>query len=318
MTKITLEEAAELLRSRENVLLITHTRPDGDTLGSAAALCSALRRLGKRSALYPNAGVTAKYLPFVQPYLSADPFTADYTVSVDTADVKLFPEGFGGQVDLAIDHHPSNTGFAALTLVDPESAACGEIILELIKLLTGCVTKEEADLLYIAVSTDTGCFQYSNVTAHTHLTAAELLRSGADSARLSRLFFRTFSAARLRLEGYIYSQLISLRGGEINIALVTREMMEKAGVVEDDMDDIASLPGRVMGSRASVTIREKSDGSSKVSLRTVGGLNASKICSLFGGGGHAAAAGAELDCPPDEAAEKLRRAIEAEIDGEGK
>ncbi len=316
MTKnLTLEDTAARLRGRDNILIITHIRPDGDTLGSAAALCSALRRLGKRAYLYKNPGVTDLYLPFVEKFFAPADFSAEFIVSVDTASTNLFPEGFSGGVDLAIDHHPSNSGFAAETYVDGASAACGEIILELVGLLAGPVSKEEADLLFVAVSTDTGCFQYSNVTARTHLAAAELIERGADSARLTKLLFRTCSRERLALEGYIYSNMASYHGGKINIITLTNAALAALGVTEDDMEDIAALPGRLRGGAASVTIRENRDGTSKVSLRTTEEVNASRVCAKFGGGGHAAAAGATIKRPPREAAELMRQALEEALVG---
>ena len=313
MKQMTLNETAAWLRDHDDYLILTHIRPDGDTIGSAAALCSALRRCGKAAALYVNPGITERYAAFAAPFLAAEGPSLATVVSVDIAGEGLFPEGFSGNVDLAIDHHPSNSGFAALTLLEAERAACGETILELIKLLCGEITKEEADLLYIAISTDTGCFQYANVTEHTFLSAAELTRAGADTAHLSSRLFRTFSKARLALEGYIYSTLRSYHDNAVNIAIVTREMMERSGAGEDEMDDIASLAGRVAGHQVSVTIKETEDGASKVSVRSNEFVNASDICAHFGGGGHARAAGCAIDCPPEEAAAKLLPLIEAAL-----
>ncbi len=307
---IDISRAAAILRDGDGFLILTHRRPDGDTLGSAAALCSALRRLGKRAVLCPNSGITEKYAPFVSEYIGDD--TSEYTipVSVDIAGENLFPLGWQGHVELAIDHHPSNSGFASETLLWPDKAACGEIVLELIDLLCGGITSKEADLLYIAVSTDCGCFQYANTRADTFRSAAKLLESGADIQRLNKLLFRSVSPARLRLEGMIYSTLRSYRDNAINIAVITAEMIQKSGADGSDMDDIAALPGRIAGNVVSVTIKERTDGTSKVSLRSTDALDSSAICAIFGGGGHKMAAGCEMSCPPEEAAEKLLREIE--------
>ena len=307
---IDISRAAAILRDGDGFLILTHRRPDGDTLGSAAALCSALRRLGKRAALYPNGGVTEKYAPFVSEYIDSEVSGYTAPVSVDIAGENLFPLGWQGNVELAIDHHPSNSGFASETLLWPGRAACGEIVLELIELLCGGITPQEADLLYIAVSTDCGCFQYANTSADTFRSAARLLEAGADIQRLNKLLFRSVSPARLRLEGMIYSTLRSYRNNAINIAVITEEMIRKSGAGENDMDDIAALPGRVAGSVVSATIKERTDGTSKVSLRSTDALDSSSICAIFGGGGHKMAAGCEMDCPPEEAAEKLLREIE--------
>ena len=305
---LTLNECAELLRQNDRFFLVTHTRPDGDTLCSAAALCSALRRMGKMASLFRNPGVTDSYLPLVESYFG-EPVEGDYVVSVDLADVTMFPRGWDGHVDLSIDHHPSNPGYADATLVDGSKAACGEIVMALIELLCGRLSREEANLLYVAVSTDSGCFSYGNTTAETLRAAAHLVDCGAENAPLNKQFFRSYSFARLHLEGMIYASLRSERDHKINIAVVTRRMMEESGATEDDCDDLASLPGKVRGSVVSVTVRELLDGRCKVSLRTNDEVDASALCARFGGGGHKMAAGCTLDCGPEETARRILDAI---------
>ena len=312
---MTIDDAARWLRRNDGYLILTHTRPDGDTLGSASALCSALRRMGKRSALFKNTEVTERFLPFVSEFFAPAGFDIEHIVSVDIASTKLFPVGFEGKVELAIDHHPSNSGFAENTLLEADRAACGEIILELINTLHGGPDKTEADLLYIAVSTDTGCFQYANVTENTFLAAAELARAGADTAGLSRLFFRTFSKARLALEGAVYSGLRTYMDGKIVVNIVTLDMVRRTGVTENDMDDIAALAGKLEGHQVSVTIRENDNGICRVSLRSGAAVNVSDVARVFGGGGHAMAAGCTVKAGPEETLGLLLPVIERERKG---
>ena len=302
---MTLNECVRLLRERDDVLILTHARPDGDTLGAAAALCHALRRMGKTAALYPNPEITEHFMEYVAPYLGARRDGA-FVVSVDIAEEKLFPKGFDGGVDLAIDHHPKNPGFARLgTLLDGEKASCGEIVLQVIEALCGDLAKEEADLLYIAVSTDCGCFVYANTKADTHLAAAHLIDCGADAARLNKDLFRSNSFARLKLEGLVYSTMRSYRDNAINVAIVTLDMMSASGATEDDCDDLANLPGKVRGNRVSILIRELAPGRSKASVRTDGSVDASEVCGRFGGGGHNMASGCELKAEPGALAEMM-------------
>ena len=164
---------------QDNILVLSHIRPDGDTLGSGAALCSALRRAGKTAYIYENPEITDRYLPYVRPWFAPSGFVPDYTVAVDIAEPGLFPLGYAGTVRLCIDHHPSNARYAADLLLRDKKSACGEIVLELIKLLHGAPDRAEATLLYIAISTDTGCFQYSNTNSDTLRAAAETLDAGA-------------------------------------------------------------------------------------------------------------------------------------------
>ena len=160
-------EFAAALCDRDAILILSHLRPDGDTLGSGAALCSALRRMGKTAYMFPNPETTARYLPYVAQFFAPADFVPACVVAVDIATPDLFPQGFSGAVDLCVDHHPSNLHYAGDTLLHAEKSACGEAVLELIELLTGSVTEQEANLLYIAVTTDTGCFQYANTNAAT-------------------------------------------------------------------------------------------------------------------------------------------------------
>ena len=307
---MTAQECSQLLLSKNNILIITHTNPDGDTLCSAAALCSALRRAGKRANLFRNPAVTTKYMPHVEKYFAPKSFKSKYIVSVDVATEKMFAEGFDGAIDLCIDHHPTNSHYAKKELVCPDKAACGEIVLAVIKEMCGGITQEEADLLYIAVTTDTGCFQYLNTNAATFRAAAELLEYGADNGMVNVKFFRKVSRARLKLEGMIYSNMGFYREGKIAVAIITKEMLRQAGAGEEDCDDLAGLAGRAEGTSVNITIRERDNGSSKVSVRTGRDVSSSDICAVFGGGGHAMAAGCTIDCPPEKARDMLLAVID--------
>ena len=133
------KKCAELLRKNDNFLILTHTRPDGDTLGSAAALCLALRRLGKSAWLFRNTEITPKYAKYLgeELFCGAEP---GYTVAVDIADTNMLPKGFTGSTDLCIDHHGTNSHYAPELLLGADKASCGEVVLELIKELCGSVT----------------------------------------------------------------------------------------------------------------------------------------------------------------------------------
>ena len=307
---MTAQECSQLLLSKNNILIITHTNPDGDTLCSAAALCSALRRAGKRANLFRNPAVTTKYMPHVEKYFAPKSFKSKYIVSVDVATEKMFAEGFDGAIDLCIDHHPTNSHYAKKELVCPDKSACGEIVLAVIREMCGGITQEEADLLYIAVTTDTGCFQYLNTNAATFRAAAELLEYGADTGMVNVKFFRKASRARLKLEGMIYSTMGFYRDGKISVAIITKEMLRQAGAGEEDCDDLAGLAGRAEGASVNITIRERDNGSSKVSVRTGRDVSSSDICAVFGGGGHAMAAGCTIDCPPEKARDMLLAVID--------
>ena len=309
---LTVSETAELLRSFDRVLILTHIRPDGDTVGCAAGLCAALRALGKTACLRPPPGRTATTAPYFAPYAAPAEFTPAKAVSVDIAAVGLFPDNakpYIGAVDLAIDHHPSFEGFGKANIVRPEAAACGELILDIIRELTP-VTPEIALPLYVAISTDTGGFIYSNVTAATHRAAAELMDAGIDYRRVNKLFFQTKSRVRMQLEAAMLADAKFYDGSRVAVLAVPRALLEKFHATESDAEDLSALGPQIQGVDCAVTMRELGDGVWKFSLRTGERVNATEVCRLLGGGGHARAAGATVEhVTQAEAEEKMLSAI---------
>lgn len=305
---MTIKECAAWLNEHDDILILTHVRPDGDTLGGAAALCSALRRTGKNAALFNNPDITPKYMKYVKDFVSGN-FDFACTLAVDVAEAHMLPTGFNGAVDACIDHHPSNSHYAENLLLNGSKASCGEIVLEVIKQLCGNVTAQEASLLYMAVSTDCGCFRYANVTNETFAAASELLQYGAEVQKLNFDLFRQVSRARMTLEGSILSGLKYFFDGKVVAATVTRKMMSDAGATENDCDDIAGIPGKVEGCVVSLVIRELDDNKCKVSVRSQKVFDSSALCARFGGGGHKMASGCTIAADPDETLKMLVSAI---------
>lgn len=304
------KQCAKTLLGHENILILTHKNPDGDTVASAAALCSALRRGGRTACLYRNPQIGEKLLPYAREFFAPAGYKYKYVVAVDIATEGLLPQGYEGPVNFCIDHHPTNSHYAGAELVRPEKSSCAEVVMELILNINTEITRDEATLLYIGLSTDTGCFQYSNTNSASLRAAAELLRLGADNAAVNLTFFRKVSRARLLLESLIYAGMDYYRDGKISVATVSLDMMEKAGATEDDCDDLAGLAGRAEGSVVSITIREQADGNCKISVRSNPEVSSSDICAVFGGGGHAMAAGCTIMGTPKMAKELLLQVID--------
>ncbi|MBM6724758.1 DHH family phosphoesterase [Pseudoflavonifractor phocaeensis] len=316
---MTIKEAAAWLGSHDRYLILTHKRPDGDTIGCAAALCRGLRGLGKTAHICPGTGETHLFTPYLEGLLAPEGFQPETVVSVDIAARGLFTDTgkpwLERGIDLAIDHHPSQEFFAKETCLDASRAACGEIICEILQEL-GQVNAETALPLYVAVSTDTGCFQYGNTTADTHRVAAALMDTGLDVFPLNKRHFRTKTWARLQVERLIVERMHRYEDGKIAVAPVSLSLLDEAGATEEDMEDIAAFLGQIEGVETSITIRELADGGCKLSVRTSGGLNATKVCAILGGGGHAAAAGCTVDMGLKEAEEQILAAIrQVERDG---
>jgi len=306
---LSITETAAWLKARDNFLIITHRRPDGDTIGCAGALTFGLREAGKTAYILPNPEITPRYERFIVGCLAPDGYCPEYVIVVDTASYDLIPKSakeHTNKISLGIDHHSSNSLFAENTCLDDTRAACGEVIYEILIELSGKISEKSAEALYVALSTDTGCFAYTNTTPNTLRVAAQLIEAGAPNKELNKLLFRTKTHNRVKMEGTINSNLEFHFGGSVALAFITRSMIETIGAKEDDMDDIASLPGTVEGVRAGITIRElTSPTDCKVSVRTTPLINAHKICKHFGGGGHAMAAGYSRNKPIAEIKEEL-------------
>lgn len=304
---MTIKEVAEFLRTHDKFLILTHRRPDGDTIGCAAALGAMLRQMGKTAGVLYNRETTEHFEPYIEDLWVADDFDYETVVAVDLAALSLFPdnaEQFKSKVDLAIDHHPSYEHFAKLDCVHPECAACGEVIYEIAAEL-GQLTSVVALPLYVAVSTDTGCFVYSNVTANTHRVAAALLETGIDYRAANKLHFRTKSRKRLALEGELLRNMEFYDENRIVIVALSQELQRRLDLSEADMEDISALGGVVEGTDCSVTMKETKDGAWKISLRTGARVNATRACALLGGGGHRAASGCMIEHETFKAAKKM-------------
>lgn len=298
------------LDGKDNFLILSHKNPDGDTLGSGAAFCAALRKYGKTAYILKNTEITDKYVPFVEEFFASVEYIPQYIISVDVADIDMFANHFEGNVDLCIDHHPTNPGFGNVNCICPHRAACGEIIYEIIEQMNIDIDKQIADLLYIAVSTDTGCFRYSNTTSNSLRIAAKLLDLGADYSNLNIILFRKAKSSRIALEGLIYSSMQQYHEGKVVVAMITMDMIKKSNAVEEDFEDIASLPGRIDTELVGITIREMDNGDCKISVRSVDGFDSSKLCRNFGGGGHVLAAGCTIKEKPEIAKEKILKVLD--------
>lgn len=312
------KQAAALLGGWDHILILTHKRPDGDTIGCAVGLCALLRQLGKTAWLHPNEDATELFTPYLEGYIAPAGFAFDKVVAVDVATLDLLTDAERAVadsrgVDLCVDHHPSNTGYAKACCVEADKAACGEIIYKLVGEL-GTLDDEIAKMLYVAVSTDTGCFAYANTTANTHAVAAALLERNIPYREINKRHFRTKSRKRMKLETILIQSLEELEDGQVVIGALSLADMARVGATEVDAEDIAAVLGQIEGVKASATLRELKGGECKISLRTDSAyLDACAVCALLGGGGHKAAAGATVkgDVPAARAvmAEAIRKVL---------
>ena len=310
---IDFEEAVRELKKSENVLVLTHANPDGDTLGSGFALVRILRQLGKKARLINNDEIPRKF-SYLYEDLEEEDFREETVIGVDIADRVLLgketEEKYGDRVNLVIDHHGTNRLFAEKTYVESDSASCCEILYLLAKALGVTIDKKIADCLYTGCSTDTGCFRYSNVTERTHEIAAELIRLGADHAAINVKMFETKSFSFIKLQAMALEKLELHFDGKVSFLTVTRKMLDETGARDDEIDALVALSRQIEGVQVGVTFKEKPDGVFKASVRTHEGISAAEICSAFSGGGHERAAGCSFTVPIEEAKKEMKRELE--------
>ena len=307
---LSVSSCAEFLKNHDDYLILTHKNPDGDTIGSAVALCLALRAMGKQAHILDNPGFTPRYAKYLDG-LCISQSKAKNVIAVDIADVKLLPQNadvYSDDIQLAIDHHATHKAFAENILLDASAAACGEIIYKVVAEL-GDIPTDIATALYVAISTDTGCFLHSSTTPESHEIAAQLISKGLDIATIHREFFVVKTRARLAIEAELIKTANFCFDGKCAIMHLPEYLISHANATEDDLDNISALARSVEGVELGILIREIDGGKCKISMRSSQAVNAAEICSCFDGGGHPCAAG----CTIIGSIDAVEQAIVAEI-----
>lgn len=290
---ITCEQAAALLRGWDHILVLSHTSPDGDTLGSAAALIRGLHQLGKQASFACSEEPDRKY----EYLFEGIPHHEDairHVVTVDVADKCLLgslEREYGDRVELAIDHHGTHKEFSEKKWVEPASASTTEMIALLLETLGVKLDKPMAGSIYTGLTTDTGCFRYRNVTPRTHRVAAQMLEAGADGGEINRKMFESKSRRQVEAERRVLDTMEFFCEGKCAMVFVPQLIYRETGAVESDLDGVATLPRQVEGVILGITLKERESGEIKVSVRSNPPANAAKLCEKFGGGGHPGAAG---------------------------
>lgn len=308
---MTSSEAAQYLQTHDRYLIITHTRPDGDTLGSAVLLCRGLRQLGKTSWLLDNTEITPKYTDLVEGLTVSEVFEDACIVAVDVAAENMLQKNFLADrtIDLRIDHHRTGSEFSKESLVDPVAAACGQIVYDLLMNMGASLDVPMATALYTAISTDTGCFRFANTQSHTLEVAARCAEVLPDLYSLNQKLFGLVSLTKLKLQSWLLEHAIFLRNHQVAICPLPLEVERQLGVTEDDTENLSGYPRSIEGVKIAATLRETGDGRVKISVRSVPDYDSGAICAQFGGGGHRGAAGATVEMTLEEATKALIAAL---------
>ena len=314
-TNLNIKETAELLLTKDKVLFLCHKNPDGDTLGTAAALAHVFKNMGKTCAIACHNVIPARYDYLDIPVYDKE-FEPEYIVSIDTASVKLLGDNlaeYASKVDLCIDHHGSNAHYANFLCLNADYPATAQAMYEIILAMGQKITKHIADCLYTGLITDTGCFKYSSTTPQTLITGAKLMELGADHTALVERFFMSKTKKAVLLEQYTLNNLEYFYDEKCAVIVITKEALDEIKPEPTDIDGISSMPRNFEGVEVSVLIRPTpEEGVYKISVRTGENTDASAIAAGLGGGGHIRAAGCEVA----GSLENVKKAILMEVEKE--
>lgn len=323
-TNTSFGEIADILRSARSIALVSHVRPDGDAVGSLLGLALSLRLLGKT--VYPilEDGVpdNLAFLPHTDLVTKpgSDPLMdLDLAVALDTATHERIGEGcmfvLSGAAKLVnIDHHGSNPGYGDLFHIDSREPAVGQIIYKLLRETGLPMDDAVRQHLFAAISTDTGSFQFACTTADSHRIAAEMMDAGLDIATLCRSLYHTYPKRRLQLLQALLNEMKFTAGDRVVSWILTQKLMDEVGVQSGDTEGLIDTLRAVDSVISAVIFEEVTGGRIRVSARSKDTrLNVASICALFGGGGHAMAAGARIKGTAAEASAKFLAALEEAV-----
>jgi len=309
------EAIAEAFQNHRSFVLMSHIRPDGDAIGSQLALGHALMEMGKTVHL-----INEDHMPENLAFLSgsqlvkeppADPLDVEVAIALDTANKTRLGEKCLHAASMAklwinIDHHVSNPGYGDINLIDPVSPATGEIVHELIVDLGMPLTAVARDAIYVAISTDTGSFQYPSTTARTYRIAADLVDRGLDVGTINSQTYDELPFRRVELIRELLHTLELAEGGRVAHWELREKTRTELALRPEDSEGLIDIIRSIRGVQLAVFLEDLPEGKVRVSMRSKDPrIDVCKIATVFGGGGHALAAGIRMPGPIDDAKEAL-------------
>ncbi len=311
-----INQVADILLQKDSFLILTHKDPDLDGIGSMIALGTALRNKGKRVVLFteeklqPPLG-NIKGAELISNHISENKFSA--TLVLDCSDLNRLGKAkelaLLNRPLISIDHHETNDHFADINLVVPDSSSTGELVYKVIKKAGLCINKVVAEALFAAIQADTGCFKYENTTSTAFSIASELLKYGVSPWDVYRNTNEQYTLPVLKLLELSLGTIELYHNGKLGIMSITLNMIKTAGAYPGDSERFISYPRFIAGVEVAALIREIAEKEYKFSLRSNGKVNVAQLASIFGGGGHAKAAGFECKGELSELKEKFIKEV---------
>ena len=312
------------IRNAQKILIFTHMNMDGDAAGSSCALCRSLRLAGKDCFVLLEDDCPA-YLAFLDSegyFVMEAPWTPDLSIAVDCGDdsrIEKRKDVFHAAAKtVCIDHHMKTGPFAQDSVVDPEAPAAGSLIFELLQAMDAPVDRDIAEALYVAVATDTGSFRYGNTTPQAHLDTAKLYAYGIDHVKLCNLIWGSFPLPQLQLEAMAVERAVLFAGGRAAVSWCTLEDLQRLGAKDEHTECCIDRIRSIEGVEAAAFLKEKPDGTIKISLRSKSYADVNAVARQFDGGGHLRASGGRLKgVSMEEAVLRIRPALEAAVKKDG-
>ena len=306
-----------ILKEAESIAILPHISLDGDGLGSSLAFACALGKLNKHGTVYLEEAIPHIYsfLPGSQQvrFYEGEPPKVDVAVALDSGDIERLGKRAAifnnAGITVNIDHHQTNSMFAAHNYVQTGASAVGEIIYQFIKMMGLELDEKIATCLYVAIVADTGGFRFSNTTATTHQIAADLISNGVNVSEISRKVFDSVSREKVKLMGAAINSLELFEEGKVAFIAVTKEMIGSVGASDEDCDGIVNIGRSINGVEAAVMLKERDNGEIKVNLRSNSYVDVAAIAGMFSGGGHKRAAGCTIKREISEAKKMILNEI---------
>ena len=315
-----LDEVCDFLKEKKNTLIIFHVRPDADAIGASFALKLILEAMGSKTfctceSEIPSrlAFLTEKYQRSARFDNMSESFEFERVITIDTASpsqLGTLQSLFNDKIDLMIDHHENGTKYADY-YIRSDYAASGEIVYEIGQRLVEIgalesVPKDAYDLIYAALTSDTGCFKYSNVSPHTHLCAAELIKAGVDTAEINHRLFDCKSEQMLAAEAAGFQNIKFFHNRKIAAVIFPYELKKQLGLEDEHLETLVDVARAVDGVRVAMSVRQSTEYRSfRISLRSSCAFDVSVVAKKFSGGGHVKAAACTIEADSIEFATRL-------------
>ena len=319
-TDAEIQQIIAAVRPRRRFVISSHSRPDGDSIGSQLAMAFALRALGKEVTVVNLDAAAPQFMAFagvrdirIAPVAEGD---FDAAIIMECSDyARTGVTGLDRYFTINIDQHPGNTGYGQINWFDPSAAACAEMVFDVVQALGVPLSIEIATHIYIAILTDTGSFHFSNLSPRTFDICRQLLEAGVDPVRIARQVYDSASLGRLKLCGAIMTGMSVDQGGRIAVLYVDHAMATAAGANYDDTEGVINQPLTVKEMQAVIFFKQTESDEYRVSLRSKGEADIGAVAKAFGGGGHKNAAGCTVRGSIDELRKTLVEQVARAIDG---